>query len=352
MPAVNRINLQHLACPLCKQQNTTAHLIYNNNSLSCMNCHVLFAINNGVPVLLVDPNLESKLEKNPDAEIHQLKDGAIENTYNEWNSLLSEFDANHGAYLEIGSGNGRLSHGVIYHSLFTDISITDLSEVFIQNIISRNTSQRDHLHFYACDANHLPFQANTFDVVVGRSILHHILHYEKTLLEIFNVLKPQGKAFFLEPILQGKLLVAFFLKVMIETDERHKSGIFIPEQMKRIKILIKHLTKAHHTGNNLEVLRHMEDKYIFDIEEIKKLSAQIGFKQFYYRNNCPAGADMANEYPLWGYGNHVFSHIKKFGITREQLAKFDYLFTSFGETFSDHINHQLYTPMGYFIFEK
>jgi len=351
--SADNITLAHLACPVCKQTDQSQPLIHKeNNSLTCLHCGTSFPINKGVPNLLVDTTLESMLEKNPAADIHHLKDGAIENTYAEWSALLSEFNSSNGVYLEIGAGNGRLSHGIIQHSHFSDISITDLSEVFIQNIIERSQANRDHLHFYICDANHLPFQYNTFDVVVGRSILHHILHYEKTLTEIFNVLKPHGKAFFLEPILQGKLLVAFFLKLIIQTNEKLQAGIFTPEQIKKINLLIRHLTKAHRTGNDLEALRQMEDKYIFDILAIKQLSSQIGFKQFYYRNNCPGGVDLGNEYPLWGYGNHVFNHIKKFGVTREQLANFDYLFNSFGETFSDHINHQLYTPMGYFIFEK
>ncbi len=103
-------------------------------------------------------------------------------------------------------------------------------------------------------------------------------------------------------------------------------------------------------GKDLEALSKTEDKYIFDVMAIKRLSQDIGFKKFIYKNYCPKKGE--NDYPEWGYGQYVFAHVKKFGVTREQLAKFDYLFNSFGETFSDHINHQLYTPMGYFVFEK
>jgi len=345
------INPEHLACPVCKQQNKELPLTHTEaGTLTCTNCHTFFPVKNGVANLLVDATLESKLEKNPDAYIHQLKDETIQNTYDEWSALLSEFNSSKGSYLEIGSGNGMLSHGVIQHSFYSDITITDLSVVFIQNIMGRNPIQREHLYFYACDANHLPFQHNAFDVVVGRSMLHHLLHYEKCLHEIFNILKPEGKAFFLEPILQGKLLVAFFLKIILETDHSRKSEIFTADQIQKINGLIRNLTKTHRIGKDLDVLSEIEDKYIFDVEAIKKLSREIGFKKFTYKNYFSKRS--GNHYPEWGYGQYVFAHVKKFGVTREQLAKFDYLFNSFGETFSDHINHQLYTPMGYFIFEK
>lgn len=347
----NRFDLDVLACPQCGNDTSASTIVYQSpDQLSCTVCQRDFPIRNGLANFLLDPTLKSELEKNPASYIHQLKGSNTDNTYSTWNALLGEFHALHGSYLEIGAGNGFLSNGIIQHSPYESITITDISEVFIRDIIVKNSAATRKVTYYVCDANHLPFRKNAFDVVVGRSILHHLLHYEKTLQQAFNTLKPDGKAFFLEPVLQGKLLVAFFLKIIIASDERQQSTILTADQNKKIHVLIHHLTKAHRLGNSVEALSEMEDKYIFDVTAIKKLSADIGFRKFVYKNYCPK--ESSDGHPEWGYKQYVFAHVKKFGVTREQLENFDYLFNSFGETFSDHINDQLYTPMGYFIFEK
>jgi ubiquinone/menaquinone biosynthesis C-methylase UbiE len=49
------------------------------------------------------------------------------------------------------------------------------------------------------DANNLTFEDQTFDVVFGGAILHH-LDIEKTMSHIHRVLKPGGKIVFLEPL--------------------------------------------------------------------------------------------------------------------------------------------------------
>ena len=350
-PNDDRIDLELLACPQCHADKRASQIVYHSpDQLSCSSCHRQFSVRDGLPNFLLDTTIKSELEKNPASYIHHLKGTNTDNTYATWNALLGEFNALNGAYLEIGAGNGFLSNGIIQYSRYEKIAITDISEMFIRDIISKNSDAGRKVDYYICDANHLPFQDNSFDVVVGRSILHHLLHYEKTLGEIFNILKPNGKAFFLEPILQGKLLVAFFLKIIMASNDNQQSGIFTSDQIKKINVLIRHLTKTSRIGSDLEALSAMEDKYIFDVVAIKNLSQKIGYGRFIYKNYCPK--DNKDDYPEWGYKQYVFAHVKKFGVTREQLAKFDYLFNSFGETFSDHINHQLYTPMGYFVFEK
>jgi len=53
--------------------------------------------------------------------------------------------------------------------------------------------------FYTGDAHAMPFPEESFDLVVGRSILHH-LDLPIALKEIRRVLRPSGKAIFIEPL--------------------------------------------------------------------------------------------------------------------------------------------------------
>lgn len=53
--------------------------------------------------------------------------------------------------------------------------------------------------FHLMDANELTFKDESFDVVIGGAILHH-LDIEKTLHHVYRVLKPNGIIIFLEPL--------------------------------------------------------------------------------------------------------------------------------------------------------
>ena len=53
---------------------------------------------------------------------------------------------------------------------------------------------------FVMDATSMSFDDNTFDIVVGHGILHHLLDYENTITEILRVLKPGGRAYFCEPL--------------------------------------------------------------------------------------------------------------------------------------------------------
>lgn len=77
----------------------------------------------------------------------------------------------------------------------------DISPVAIEKSVRLSAERQtgDAVEFRLCDAEHLPFSEGAFDLVVGRGIIHH-LDVEKALREIRRVLKPGGRAIFLEPL--------------------------------------------------------------------------------------------------------------------------------------------------------
>jgi SAM-dependent methyltransferase len=59
-----------------------------------------------------------------------------------------------------------------------------------------------------CDAQRLPFADAAFDAVFGKGILHH-LELELAIPEIVRVLRPGGRAAFLEPLIHNPLLQGY-----------------------------------------------------------------------------------------------------------------------------------------------
>ncbi|HEY2603733.1 MAG TPA: class I SAM-dependent methyltransferase [Thermoleophilaceae bacterium] len=65
----------------------------------------------------------------------------------------------------------------------------------------------DRVDFRLSDAYSTPFADDSFDIVVGGSILHH-LDLERALPEIRRVLRPGGRAVFVEPLAHNPILRA------------------------------------------------------------------------------------------------------------------------------------------------
>ena len=100
--------------------------------------------------------------------------------------------------LEIGSvtWNGWLEHNCIIPSSLTCINI---SEVELKHGIDSAIDSKTRPQFIQMDAHELLFENETFDMVFGSAILHH-LNMIPALDEIYRVLKPEGKILFVEPL--------------------------------------------------------------------------------------------------------------------------------------------------------
>ncbi len=95
--------------------------------------------------------------------------------------------------LEIGCGTGLFTRKV-YSTTQANITAIDISEDLLE--IARDLLPQ--ANFKQADAMHLEFKDDFFDGVYGSSVLHH-LDMEKSLKEIYRVLKPQGRIVFAEP---------------------------------------------------------------------------------------------------------------------------------------------------------
>jgi ubiquinone/menaquinone biosynthesis C-methylase UbiE len=101
--------------------------------------------------------------------------------------------------LEYGCGKG--SSAFMLAGSNAKVTGIDISEVAIEQARQRAQMEglSEHASFMVMDAENLEFPDNSFDVVCGSGILHH-LNIERSLSEIYRVLTPEGKAIFAEPM--------------------------------------------------------------------------------------------------------------------------------------------------------
>jgi ubiquinone/menaquinone biosynthesis C-methylase UbiE len=98
--------------------------------------------------------------------------------------------------LEIGCGKGALSWELAQRG--AKIYSVDISAELLSLAIHAEGEFPSPV-FLLCDAHSLPFANRSFDYVVGNGVLHH-LDIGRAFAEIARVLKPEGKAFFVEPM--------------------------------------------------------------------------------------------------------------------------------------------------------
>lgn len=102
--------------------------------------------------------------------------------------------------LEYGCGTGSLAFELSENES-RKVTGIDISPVAIDMARAEavKLGSPANLEFALMDAEDLQFQDNTFDLICGSGILHH-LDIDKGLSSIYRVLKPNGKAVFLEPL--------------------------------------------------------------------------------------------------------------------------------------------------------
>ena len=97
--------------------------------------------------------------------------------------------------LEIGCGTGEFTRDLLKYEL--NLFATDLSFSMLKKAIGK-IGKTKNLIFFLSDIEQLPIRSDTFDAVIGNSILHHV-KIEVALREIFRALKRGGRFAFSEP---------------------------------------------------------------------------------------------------------------------------------------------------------
>jgi len=96
--------------------------------------------------------------------------------------------------LELGCGTGYFTRELVKTgAVIKAIDISpDLLELAVKQVPA------DNVAFEVVNAYEMPYPGNSFDTVVGSSVLHH-LDIDRALKEIFRVLRPGGTICFTEP---------------------------------------------------------------------------------------------------------------------------------------------------------
>lgn len=119
-----------------------------------------------------------------------------------------------GDALEIGAGTGYFSLNLASQGLIDNLTATDISPGMLRSLKITADSLEVPVTTVVAEAEVLPFENESFDVVLGHAVLHHIPDLVKAFSEFFRVLRPGGLIVFCgEPSRHGDRLAAAPKKV-------------------------------------------------------------------------------------------------------------------------------------------
>jgi ubiquinone/menaquinone biosynthesis C-methylase UbiE len=101
--------------------------------------------------------------------------------------------------LDLGAGTGTSALELLRADPSLQVVAADRAPAMLRTAAHRAARARRHLPLVRADALALPFPDATFDAVTGHSLLYLLPDPQAAVHEIRRVLRPGGKAIFLEP---------------------------------------------------------------------------------------------------------------------------------------------------------
>jgi len=107
-----------------------------------------------------------------------------------------EVDRGYERSLEIGAGTGYFSLNLMLAGVVREATCTDISPGMVTTLGANAQRLGLEVRTARADAESLPFAAESFDLVLGHAVLHHLPDLRRAFAEFHRVLRPGGRIVF------------------------------------------------------------------------------------------------------------------------------------------------------------
>ena len=286
-PAMRLNGLHLLCCPSCGGALAETA----DRGLICGTCRTAVARHGGIidfvagsaSTALDDIDYDQRYAVNMAAAVHLYEVIA--------GAAGAHWPASFGDTVEIGCGTGGFSMAFLSRADMDHVVLTDVSVKMLQICQARLQRMRGLLR--ARDLTLATFSGTetclapaAFDTCYGTAVLHHIIDVPTVLSRIHALLKPNGRAFFMEPALPFHHALTSTMADILAVWTRDVS---VPQdQMVRMANWLSEVHCNTANSGDVEVLADREDKHQFIAEDVEAMARTAGFA---VAEALPAGLD-------------------------------------------------------------
>jgi SAM-dependent methyltransferase len=191
-----------------------------------------------------------------------------------------------GDALEIGSGTGYFSLNLVQLGVIERLTATDISPGMLTRLAATAAALGvEDVTTVATEAETLPFADESFDLVFGHAVLHHIPDLDRAFAEFRRVLRPGGMvAFAGEPSRYGDRLAAL----------PKRAGLFVAPAWRRLTGARRRAV-AEADQSNGHALEGEVDVHAFAPADLRRLLRDGGFE-----DRRVGGEELLSN--AWGWG--------------------------------------------------
>lgn len=177
--------------------------------------------------------------------------------------------------LDIGSGFGNSIFPILDLCPNSTVVATDLSIQLLQ-LLKEEANNRgiSNLGYFQMNAEELNFREESFDLIVGASILHHLFSPNKTVECCSKILKNGGYAVFYEPFEMGNMLIKVIFKDLIASSKNNQLS---EDVIKFFNAIINDYDHRLGRDKSSDYYRYMDDKWLFTGTYFKELALENNF---------------------------------------------------------------------------
>lgn len=193
------------------------------------------------------------------------------------------------AALEIGAGTGYFGLNLVRAGTVSEYTATDISPGMLETLQASADRLRVPVTTACCEASALPFEDDSFDLVFGHAVLHHLPDLGASFREFLRVLKPGGAiAFHGEPSHYGDRIAAVPKRAAYRAAPAWRKLIGAAPA----------IHEGHHHGPEEDELERVVDVHAFTPGLLSEQAGGAGFQQVLVR-----GEELAAS--MFGWANRA-----------------------------------------------
>lgn len=182
--------------------------------------------------------------------------------------------------LEIGSGTGYFSLNMMQNGVLGEVVCSDISEGMLREVekSAKLLGFEDRVSTLHTEAEGFPFEDESFDLVFGHAVIHHLPDLQESFNEFYRLLKPGGMIFFAgEPSERGDKLARYPKQFGHKLSPlwRKALGVSQLSVQEAEKVAAGERSQEYIEGHAQE---HLVDVHAFRPGDLKKYAENSGFE--------------------------------------------------------------------------